>query len=781
MSQTITCLDLVEETLKVNLDHFLRNGQVEECFERSRYDQFLSFLDKNIFNQVCQANSSHLFISKAGLYAIYNTLFVLNKSEESSPILCMKRCMIITLGMFYRNEGLFNEHYWTLPTNEKIENNLFKNYMIEMLRINESSMDFTMNLDDVDFLKTSIFNSLCTFLDCHNSSMNWFTNEIDCFETIFKHNIKSENIYLRQACIQCLLLVSQYWYQNGKGDFLIRKILDLLEPFKKENILEYLEFILQLVTLSFNDHNNTFDFTMMRPLSTTILQEVLLQTKLIEILIQDDSISETHDLRVVERLYDILIYLSNHSSVENSNSLLKLSGPCDSIGHTIEIIQLCLLSNDNGFQEIGIKIISNFSKEILFIKLADKIIPLMSILINMWKSLINPETNSFTNFTFMSMKQKGKFILGITKCLTRFINDKSISNLFEKMALQNTIIETARLYDHINNPLCSKVFELLYSWSYHSNIQLDTEHSNYLWFLFHNTLVPKTFTVVSKIIPLVCLDEEQTFAIVSDRCLDMNWEIRDSVIDFLRFIFIESNNHPSFLKIANYCCEKQSDLLKLIDQKLVDKEHFVVLMTFKALYSMILFMVNSKKSPMTIQFLIKIFETANQNTEYFIKKEAIEICKNLIVKKVITLTDILENPTMVKCISTVVEFSSMECDVEVANQFLQLSNVIINLQDQPIAQVLQFLIEINSTPVIKEYFENTMVESNNNLSISIIANISRQLSNLPLSSPLLNHSFCEFIQSCHTSLHHHDNHHEHVSLVQDFFNFDNDDYDCQCC
>ena len=142
---------------------------------------------------------------------------------------------------------------------------------------------------------------------------------------------------------------------------------------------------------------------------------------------------------------------------------------------------------------------------------------------------------------------------------------------------------------------------------------------------------------------------------------------------------------------------------------------------------------------------------------------------------------------MMKCISSVIEFSTLECDVEVANQFLQLACSLIDLPTIPTTQLIRFLIEVNSQPVLLEYIENSMVESNYNLAVNIINKVFNKLLKDTNNSSLINHPFYHFIQSSHSTLHHHhqDDNHSHnpnsTSAIEDFFNFDNEDYDCQCC
>ena len=582
----------IAETLEVNLKHFMQpSGEIIECFERSKYDQFLTFLNEQVFSS---REATELFVLKKGLTAIYETLFVNSSGDEMmQPLLSMKRCMIIALGMYFREEYLFNAPTCSIHTHsgqqQVIETNLFKNYFFQLLDSEGENGCFYKNMDfeDICILKIAVFNSLCTFVDVHASAMEWFTHEIECFNRIFPTCLRSDNIYLRQASAQCLLLVVQYWYCRGDKEVL-QKFINLLEPFKKDDMLDFLDFVLQLITLSFNDHNNTFDFTMLRPLRTEILQNALAESQLIERLVHDETISGVHDLRIVERLYDILIYLSNHnlSLSENKrvNALKQLTGYTDNvISHTCETVEACLLSGDIGYQNIGLKILSNFSSELLPEPSA---LSLLSILVTMWKRMFEERNDHqhFNNLKCLSVKQKGKFILAISKCLQRFIYIPSAIDYYDKSDLHGLLIFTVKMYEHINNSLCSKVLELLLCWALKTKIIIKEEHSDYLWQILQNSLIPEIVSLVGKILPLTCKNEENRFyEVITMRFYDMNWELRDAAIEIIRTCL---KNSTVYASMAQFFSQKDTfeHLLEILLKKLQDTEHYVVLTTFKTFH-----------------------------------------------------------------------------------------------------------------------------------------------------------------------------------------------------
>jgi len=585
---------LASETLEVNLGHFFQEEtRVVECFEHSRYDQFLSFLDREIFSSV---EGCCLFLERKGLLAVYNTL--MKKDAVESPLLSMKRCMIITLGMYFRNEALFNEKFCMLDK-QTVETSIFKDYIVKVLKMddyNEEDYIYSnVNSQDIAFLKVAVLNSLCTFVDLHESAMHWFTVEVDGIRTILPQCVRHENLYVRQAAIQCLLLVAQY-----KCDKSICACINenILQPFKEDDILDYLEFILQLINLSFNDHNSIFDFNMLRPLHTEKLVQVLKELKIIETLILDESLMDTHDLRVVERLYDILIYLSNHSlkNCNPSNALLNLSDNCDVVNHTIDTIRACLLSGDLGYQNIGIKILSFFSLD-LFKASFKTMTTLLALSIDIWTSLLE-STASKSTFRNLSLKQKGKVILGITKCLQRFTSSEDACSFFyeyKNSILMKLILISFKEFDHINNSICSKVLELCLDWVCLCNrkVNLENEQAEFLWMLLHNSMVSPVFSATAKLLPILVENEQdRLFEMVLDRFYDMNWELREAAVDFIRTVFTNKNRYLGLIKFIVENRDNLDRLLKLLNQKLQDKEHYVVLTAMKAYHVSIIYFIH---------------------------------------------------------------------------------------------------------------------------------------------------------------------------------------------
>ncbi|KAG2393094.1 hypothetical protein C9374_009671 [Naegleria lovaniensis] len=781
---------VISETLEVNLDHFMQPaGEIVECFERSKYDQFLTFLNEQVFSS---RETTDLFVRKKGLTAIYETLFTYSSDDEmTSPLLSMKRCMIIALGMYFREEHLFNAPTCSIIVNntgqQEIETNLFKNYFNQILLSDNEKGCLYRNMDyeGIGILKIAVFNSLCTFVDVHASGMDWFTNEMECFSRIFPTCLRSDNIYLRQACAQCLLLVVQYWYKLGNKEIL-QKFINILEPFKKEDMLDFLDFVLQLITLSFNDHNNTFDFAMLRPLSTEILQNALAESQLIERLVHDETIANVHDLRVVERLYDILIYLSNHNLLSGNkqvNSLKLLTGKTDDVvSHTCETVEACLLSGDIGYQNIGLKILSNFSSELLPEQSA---LSLLSILVTMWKRMFeeNNDTQYFNNLKCLSVKQKGKFILAISKCLQRFMQIPSTIDYCDKNDLHGLLVFTVKMYEHINNSLCSKVLEVLLCWALKAKITLKNEHSDYLWQLLQNSLIPDIVSLVGKIIPLTCKNEESRFyEIVTTRFYDMNWELRDAAIDIIR---TSLNDNTHYATMTQFVAQKDilSHLIGILSKKLQDTEHYVVLTTFKTLHDLIVLEHRrSLQYDFGMSLLAEILRTASSNHEYFIKKEAIEICKNLIAHNVIPFSQVLQDRTLLQNLNSFIHSSTMDCDVEVSQQFLLFIFEICNLEHVSTFEKFKLFIELGIESLLGEYFENIMEDATFHLTQQIVKKLHvLKLEDRDHCSSYSSSALCTVIDSYFQSLQHEEHHHEGKQEIPNFFNFNNEDYDCQCC
>jgi len=166
--------------------------------------------------------------------------------------------------------------------------------------------------------------------------------------------------------------------------------------------------------------------------------------------------------------------------------------------------------------------------------------------------------------------------------------------------------------------------------------------------------------------------------------------------------------------------------------------------------------------------------TATTNTEYFIKKENIEILKLVISSGKISFSDVVSSKSFLSSFTKFLQSSTMECDVEVANQFLNFVNTFLALSFTA-EEKFFFLSEISAAAVLKDYIENTMVESNYNLSVSIVQKLKQYLALVQTNK--VSEALLSLVQNYVTPT----EDHQHEDDIPNFFNFDNDDYDCHCC
>ncbi|KAL9643375.1 hypothetical protein ABK040_001387 [Willaertia magna] len=505
---------LLKETLKLNLKHFSE----QDCWDHTCYDEFLTFLNKNIF--INKNLIQNLFIEECnGLEIIYN---ILSENNKLSTIY-MKKCSILIIGLLFKFNDYFsvNTLQYSLQKNNTLNSlqknkenlefyiNYFKNYLINQLNLNSE------NNQDLIFLQTIIINSLSLFLDLNEDALQWFLNEINFIENIFKNLILIENIYLRQSIIECLFyLISKYsnylnnnnLNNNFENDKLYNEILNkiilqinnfILLPIKENDYLEYLDFILQMITICYNDHYNTFDCHLLKikKINTINILNLFLKFKIFEI-------NYLNDLRILNKYFDILIYLSNQPDDCNLflNNIFNLNLNNNSINGNQEVlnnlkklIKISLQSGDFTLQNMATKILSNFSNKILtFLEMKEN----LNNCLLLWKdqfpslqnnslqsTLLSTLQNNFennfenNNYNRLTMKQKGVFILGIIKSLNNYnLNLNNLNNFKDLFIL--LFLKTIKEFEHVNITICIKLFELFYQINHYNNLYNNKDYNN---------------------------------------------------------------------------------------------------------------------------------------------------------------------------------------------------------------------------------------------------------------------------------------------------------------
>lgn len=135
-------------------------------------------------------------------------------------------------------------------------------------------------------------------------------------------------------------------------------------------------------------------------------------------------------------------------------------------------------------------------------------------------------------------------------------------------------------------------------------------------------------------------------------------------------------------------------------------------------------------------------------------------------------------------IRSFIHFSTLECDVEVSQQLLIFIDELCNLEHISTVEKFKLFIELGIESLLREYFENIMEEANFNLTQQIVKKLySLKLKDGENSWNYSSSTLSTLIDTCFQSLKHEENHHQHEEKreITNFFNFNNEDYDCQCC